>query len=98
MSYTIRRLHKELGKLIDAGHGRKRVFVKKDSFIDNREADGCVILPVEGLGIRWVHNTDDDGGFKLNNDGTESGNHILVLAGAAGANAEGDLCWAETSE
>jgi hypothetical protein len=91
MSVTVARLHKELGKLVASGHGRKKVCVAKDTFRDNREGDGCTILDVAGLGIKWVNLADDDGCMKINRDGSEAGNTVLILAGSSGVNGKGEL-------
>lgn len=92
MRYTVSALHKALGKLIEEGQGRKIVCVDKESFQHPCEGDGsAVILELAGLGIKWVQMADDDGGIKVNKDGTESGRTFLVLAGGSGANAKGEL-------
>lgn len=84
MSITVKRLHKLLGEMIEAGHGRKTVFVNKASFTDNREVDGVLILPVEAVeGPVWVSDADDDGGTKWNKDGSEAGRNIVILKGGA---------------
>lgn len=75
-------LHKRLGALIAAGHGRKPVLINKTSFQHPLESDGVVILPVaKVLGPKWISNSDDDGGTKWNKDGTESGRTVIVLDG-----------------
>lgn len=91
MRFTVNRLHKELGKLIDKGHGRKIVCVNKDSFQHNCESDGCVILDVQGLGIKTVPVIADDGGTKRLSNGTEACMTVLVLAGGSGSNSKGEL-------
>ena len=75
-------LHARLTKLIEQGHGAKPVCIDKSSFTDNREPDGCVVLPVAAAtGPRWIANSDDDGGIKTNSDGSESGRMTIVLVG-----------------
>lgn len=91
MSYTVARLHKELGKLIADGHGRKPVCVNKDTFRHNCESDGVVILELAGMGVQWIPTADDDGGTKWNKDGSQAGRTVLILAGDSGANARGEL-------
>jgi len=91
MRYTVAKLHKELGKLIDGGYGRRIVCVNKESFRHNLESDGCVILDVNGLGIQTIPLIDDDGGTKWNRDGSEACMTVLVLAGGSGANSKGEL-------
>ena len=44
MSMTVARLHKELGKMIAAGHGRKPVAVNVRTFSHPLEDDGAVIV------------------------------------------------------
>ena len=91
MRYTVARLHYELGKLIEQGHGRKPVWIDKHTFRHPCEADGCTVLPVAGMEVAWVPMADDDGGTAYNRDGTEKGRVALVLAGDAGANGKGEL-------
>lgn len=91
MRYTVAKLHKELTKLVEAGHGRKIVHINKDSFQHNLESDGCVIMEVAGLGVQNVPVIDDDGGTKWNRDGSEASMTVLVLAGGSGANIKGEL-------
>lgn len=91
MRFTVAALHKRLGKLIEQGHGRKIVHVDKSSFQNNLEEDGCVIMEVAGLGVEWIRTIDGDGGTKYRSDGTEAGQTVLILAGCAGANMNGDL-------
>lgn len=91
MKFTVLKLHKALGKLIAEGHGRKPVLVDKPTFTDNCEDDGCVILELCGLGVKWVGISDGDGGTKWNKDGSEAGHTVLVLAGCSGANSKGEL-------
>lgn len=82
MTMTVSRLHKLLGALIEAGHGRKPVLVDKQTFTDPRENDGPMLLSLWAVqGPRWIPNADDDGGTKWNCDGTESGQRCVVLAG-----------------
>lgn len=78
---TVNKLYKDLGKLIEAGHGRKKVAINKNTFNHALESDGCVILHVETSSIEWVPTIDDDGGFKENKDGSEAGCSMCVLCG-----------------
>jgi hypothetical protein len=80
---TLNKLHKILGKLIDEGCGRYQVSVHKTSFQDNRESDGCVILPVAEVEAYLVPEADDDGGLAVNKDGTERLRGTVVLGGCA---------------
>jgi hypothetical protein len=81
MALTVNNLYKELGKLIDKGHGRKPVKIHKSTFYHVLESDGCVILPVEKVRIEWIPTIDDNGGTKENKDGSESGIITCVLIG-----------------
>lgn len=82
---TINQLHKLLTKLIAQGHGRKLVHVDKGSYRDNRESDGCVILPVSRGAIHCYRMLDDDGGQAYRADGTEVTRESLVLIGECGS-------------
>ena len=81
---TLNRLHKILGFLIAQGHGRAAVAVDKQSFRDNRESDGCIILDVSGVEVYPVPMADDDGGAAINKDGTERYRQSCVLYGSCG--------------
>ena len=82
MTMTVSALHKQLGALIEAGHGRKPVAVNKRTFTDPLEQDGAVILAVHGVeGPRFIPTLDDDGGTKWNLDGSEAGKRLVVLFG-----------------
>lgn len=84
MTMTVSTLHKRLAELVERGHGRKPVCINKETFKDNRESDGCVILGVEEIqGPYWIPNADDDGGHRENADGTESGRMTVLLIGGA---------------
>lgn len=80
---TLNKLHKLLCDLIDLGHGRKQVCIAKESFRDNRESDGCTILPVCAVDTDWIVQADDDGGTATNKDGTERGRWTVILGGAS---------------
>jgi hypothetical protein len=82
---TLNQLHKLLTKLIAQGHGRKSVYVDKGSYRDNREKDGCVILPVNRGAMHTYQLLDDDGGSWINADGSERHRTSLVLIGDAGS-------------
>jgi hypothetical protein len=82
MTMTVSRLHKLLGALIEAGHGRKPVLVDRSTFSDPRDNDGLLMLPPWDVqGPRWIPMADDDGGTKWNKDGTESGQQCLLIVG-----------------
>lgn len=84
MTITAAKLHRLLGEIVERGHGRKPVCINKETFRDNRESDGCVILGVEVIeGPIWIPNCDDDGGFAENADGSESGRMTVILKGGA---------------
>jgi hypothetical protein len=79
---NVAQLHKALGELLAAGHGRKPVCINKRSYSHPLEADGAVILEVDHVeGPRFIGMTDDDGGTKWNKDGTESGRMTVILNG-----------------
>lgn len=81
MGMTIGKLHKELEKLIKAGHARRPVSVDKRSFYHPLESDGATILDIKEVSMQWVATLDDDGGFAMNKDGTERGKTVLVISG-----------------
>jgi hypothetical protein len=80
---TLNQLHKQLAKLIAAGHGRNRVSISKTSFQDSRESDGCTILPVAVVDVDWIVDADGDGGRATNKDGTERGRWTVILGGCS---------------
>lgn len=88
---TLYQLHKRLGKLLAEGHGRKPVCVAKHTFTHNCEDDGVSILPVVGLGLKFINIADDDGGTGINKDGSERMRRTVILAGSDGATLKGEL-------
>lgn len=80
---TLNQLYKQLGKLIEQGYGRRTVGVDKQSFRDNRENDGPMILPVCKVDVQWINDADDDGGLAFNKDGSERGRTTVILGGSA---------------
>ena len=78
---TINRLHKYLAQLVAEGHGRKAVMIDKGSFTHPLESDGCMILPADGAEIKRFLISDDDGGTKMRQDGTECSQSALVFFG-----------------
>jgi hypothetical protein len=79
---NVNQLHRALGKLIEAGHGRKPILVHKTTFVSSLEEDGVVMMPVSSVSdVQWIPIADDDGGWKLNRDGTESGQRVVILRG-----------------
>jgi hypothetical protein len=85
---TLNSLHKLIGALIAQGHGRAAVAVDKQSYRDNRESDGCVILDVCGVTVYPVPMADDDGGTATNKDGSERFRTTCVLYGSCGLTDE----------
>lgn len=82
MAATVSALHKQLGALFEAGHGRKPVAVNKRTFTDPCEQDGAVVLAVHGVeGPLFIPTADDAGGTKWNKDGSEAGKQMVVLFG-----------------
>lgn len=81
---NVQQLHQALGVLVAQGHGRKPVCVNKNTFRHPLEGDGAVILGVKAVkGPEWIQMTDDDGGPKVNADGSESGRYTVILEGDA---------------
>jgi len=78
---TVNKLYKELGKLIANGDGRKLVEVHKATFHHPLESDGCVIIPLESIGIDTFNIIDDNGGHAENKDGSERLRTSCVLYG-----------------
>lgn len=80
---TLNNLYKRLGKLIEQGHGRRRVSIHKETFHDNRENDGCVILPICEVYTQWIPDVDDDGFLATNKDGSERGRVTVIFGGSS---------------
>ena len=76
---TIKRLHKELTKLINEGHGRKEVCVDKSHVNHPCEPDGVCLFPVTGASIGTHEMMGEDGGFKELADGTVATRTSLVI-------------------
>ena len=83
MAMTVNKLHKILGEMIAAGHGRRSVNVAKHTFTHNCESDGVTILEVCTVKAEWFPLSDDDGGGAYRKDGTERGSTCVVLRGAS---------------
>lgn len=88
---TVNQLHKMLAKQIEKGNGRLPVCVNKNTFRDNRESDGCVILPVDGLNIERIAMSDDDGGTATTKAGLEVTRRTAILYGTSGVGFHGVL-------
>jgi hypothetical protein len=80
---TLNRLYRELGKLIDKGHGRKTVVIDKRTFTHPLEDDGCCMIDVEGVEPAFFNRLDDDGYTALNKDGSERTMSAVVLTGGS---------------
>lgn len=78
----VRKLHRILSDLIHDGHGCKEVCVDKETFKHALESDGVVILPVDHAEVKTYEMSDDDGGLKVNDNGTISQKTSLVLRGS----------------
>jgi len=78
---TVRQLYKFMGKLIEDGHARKRVVVRKDTFTHPLEADGCTVLEVTHASMNSHLMLDDNSYTKTLADGTESERVALTLCG-----------------
>lgn len=80
---TLNKLHKILGELIALGNGRRQACIAKESFRDNRESDGCTILPICAVDTDWIPLADDDGGTAQTKAGLERGSWTVILGGAS---------------
>lgn len=80
---TVQQLHKQLGQLVEAGHGRKPVCVDKASFHHPCEGDGVTILHVHSVELEPVLAWQDDGTTDAN--GNEHYRQTAVLRGDAPA-------------
>lgn len=82
MTITVAALHKKLSALLAAGHERKPVCIDKSTFHHPLEQDGAVVLNVETVcNPTFIPYADDDGGTKINKDGSESGRYVVLLKG-----------------
>ena len=88
---TVNQLHAMLGKIIEQGDGRLPICVNKDTFRDNCEEDGCVILPVNGVRVDMVLQSDGDGGTKTDSKGRECFRRTAVIHGTSGDGERGFL-------
>ena len=80
-AFTVGRLHKLLGQLVEQGHARKPVAVYKTTFTDPCEADGHVVLNVYDADLQYIPVGDGDGSIATNKDGSERYRVTLVLTG-----------------
>lgn len=83
---TLKKLHAAMTKLL-AEHpctGRMQVTVNKPTFRHPLEIDGCVYLDVSGVTWDAIYVADDDGGTKMNRDGSERMKTVVVLFGNSG--------------
>jgi hypothetical protein len=78
---NVNQLHRELGKLIAAGHGRKPVAIDIRTFYTYDPADVNIIGIEEIVGPKFVCKTDDDGGTKWNKDDSEAGTRTVIIQG-----------------
>lgn len=67
--------------MIENGAGRRPVCVSKTTFTHPCEGDGATILNVQDAFLQMIPQSDDDGGTKINKDGSESMRGCLVLVG-----------------
>ena len=77
---TVARLHKMLGKMVEAGNGRRPVCVNKASFYHPLESDGVAILDVTEAKAETIAMADD-GWTATNKDGSEKTRKVFVLGG-----------------
>lgn len=79
---SVGRLHRILSELIKRGHRRTKVTIYKKTFTHNLgEVD---IHEVCGVNVQLVDQCDDDGGTKINRDGSESCRMNALLFGVSG--------------
>ena len=78
----VKTLHRILGDMIRLGCGHKSVCIDKETFVHALESDGAVILQVETAKLETHEMIDDDGGLKVNKDGTNTSRTALVLRGS----------------
>lgn len=78
---TVKKLHAALEILIQAGAGRRKVVIDKETYRHPLESDGCVLLDVARVRMQTNPIIDDDGGTTLNKDGTERTQQSVVLSG-----------------
>jgi|DEB0MinimDraft_12_1074336.scaffolds.fasta_scaffold51103_2 hypothetical protein len=78
---TVNQLHKHTAELIAMGAGRRSVCIDKATFTHPLESDGCMILQVEGSGLRVIEISDDDGGTAVLADGRTKTRLVFVLSG-----------------
>lgn len=76
---TIQQLHKQLGQLVEAGHGRQPICVDKASFYHPCEEDGVTILHAHSIELEPVLLWQDAGTTDPN--GREHYRQALVLRG-----------------
>jgi len=86
---TLNQLHKRLGKLIEEGHGRRKVCVDKETFTHNCEDEGVVILDVSGVGVETITIMVDDSTERA--DGSERLRQTVVLVGDDAADKNGNI-------
>ena len=80
---TVAKLHKYLTGLIGDGLGRKKVYIRKDTFSHPLEGDGCVILDVVDADIMGFPRISDDGGQARLANGKDAYMDGVVLFGCS---------------
>ena len=78
---TLNQLHKQLGKLIDKGHGRDQVCIDKRTFHHPLEGDGVCILAVGGVEFQHINQVDGDGFCVETKQGKEITRRTVVIHG-----------------
>lgn len=78
---NVNQLHRALGELVAAGHGRKPVAINVDTFQTRHPDDGNILPAIQATGPTLVCLSGDDGGTKFNKDGSESGSFTVILRG-----------------
>lgn len=78
---TVGRLHKQLTKLIEQGHKRRKVVIDKPTFSHPLESDGCCMLDVKDMSLVCYHILNEHGGFGHGKNDVEKYQTSLVLVG-----------------
>lgn len=78
---TVGRLYRTLQRLMNEGHDRTHVCIRKDTFVHPLESDGAVILDAYDVHVSHIEMMDDDGGFKTTKSGRAVMKTCAVLTG-----------------
>ena len=78
---TVGRLYRTLQRLMNDGHDRTHVCVRKDTFVHPLESDGAVILDAYDVRVSHIEVINDDGGFKTTKAGRAVIKTCAILTG-----------------